>query len=131
MNLITNAYCFAMDQSGCRMLQKRLEQPEKEKFHARLLADTTGYFHELMMNNFGNYLCQKVIEMCSTAQLKTLLTSLFPFMPTVCLNNHGTRAVQAIIDSVRGHEDLIALFLQSIQGYMLAIILDVHGNHVI
>ena len=83
-----------------------------------------------MQDSFGNYLCQKMIMTCSINQLDDLLEILASNMPHICLNNHGTRAVQSIIARISEEEALIKKFVASIN-VNLNQILDDHGNHVI
>ena len=86
---------------------------------------------EIMLDGFGNYLCQKIIERMSSEQVKTTIAQLSVYLPEICLNNHGTRAVQALIEASRDDPEKIVAFLDSIQVNMYDIILDIHGNHVI
>ena len=113
-------------------MQKRLQECGRafldQIFEALCLKPE---FYVLMMDNFGNYLCQKIIECTNDSQIKTLLRTLLPHMSVICLNNHGTRAVQSVIERISGSSDLIDEFLRSITGNLYEVILDVHGNHVI
>jgi len=60
-----------------------------------------------------------------------LLNTLYDKMGMICLDNHGTRAVQSLIEKIKDFPELIHLFISSIYPNLLDIILDVHGNHVI
>jgi hypothetical protein len=58
-----NAYEMAKDQIGCRVLQKRLD--DGDPYTATLIFDRIrDYIPELMTDPFGNYLCQRLIELC-------------------------------------------------------------------
>ena len=127
--LIENALINSRDQSGCRLLQKKLDEGNRE-FQESLFDKILPFFHKIMQDSFGNYLCQKMIQTCSEAQLARLFEVLTPQMPVICLNNHGTRAVQSIIERITGSEALITKFISIIQ-VNLGQILDDHGNHVI
>lgn len=74
---------LAKDQSGCRMLQKRLEEGDEEE-HANLYNLIRPNFVELMNNSFGNYLCQKITEKCSKSQLKDIIQIISEDVVSIC-----------------------------------------------
>jgi hypothetical protein len=84
-----------------------------------------------MRDAFGNYLCQKIISTSTLDQINMILSTLYDKLGIICLDNHGTRAVQSIIEKIKESPDLIHVFLSSIYERILDIVLDVHGNHVI
>ena len=54
------------------MIQRKLEENEvgnREVFAACLVHIMFEVLPEVMMNQFGNYLCQKLIEVCSVSAL--------------------------------------------------------------
>lgn len=54
------------------MIQRKLEENEVEQrdiFAASLVHIMFEVLPEVMMNQFGNYLCQKLIEVCSVPAL--------------------------------------------------------------
>lgn len=53
-----------------------------------------------MSNQFGNYLCQKIIEMSDSFTLKQIVDSVISQIVDISLNIHGTRAVQTLIDKL-------------------------------
>lgn len=59
--LIENASQLAKDQSGCRLLQKKIEEGNKEVIMA-IYNNILPNFVDLMNNPFGNYLCQKITD---------------------------------------------------------------------
>ena len=54
---------LAFDQAGCRMIQKRLEDKSsasKERrviLSAALIHVMADFLHDVMTNQFGNYMC--------------------------------------------------------------------------
>lgn len=48
---------------------------------------------EAMVNQFGNYLCQKVIEAADPMTLSQIVNTLLHSLVTISLNVHGTRAI--------------------------------------
>ena len=84
------------DQTGCRMVQRKLEENEAEKrevFAASLVHIMSEVLPEVMMNQFGNYLCQKLIEVCSVDSLKLLVKAVVPSLVDISMDLHGTRCI--------------------------------------
>lgn len=60
LEIVQNIEVMAYDQTGCRMVQRKLEDNEAEKrdvFAASLVHIMYEVLPEVMMNQFGNYLC--------------------------------------------------------------------------
>lgn len=95
--------CF--DQAGCRMIQKKLEnmQPGESAFASALIHKMLPIFSKAACNQFGNYLCQRVIEICSVDELKSLIYSILPCLLDISLNQHGTRAIQILIEAISNY----------------------------
>lgn|SRR3984957_10171016 len=104
------------DQHGCRYLQKKLEENVPEH-RDMIFRETFGHFAELMtglvhffsvaktaahtylvIDPFGNYLCQKLLEYSSEEQRNVICESVAQDLVNISLNMHGTRAVQKLID---------------------------------
>jgi len=51
-----------------------------------------------MSDPFGNYLCQKLFEVCNDAQRTELVRIVAPTLVQISLNQHGTRAVQKLLE---------------------------------
>jgi hypothetical protein len=47
----------------------------------------------VMTNQFGNYLCQKIIEMADSDALHKIVMSVLGQIVDISLNIHGTRAI--------------------------------------
>jgi len=58
---------MCLDQHGCRFLQKELEDNDLSKRDI-IFNEVIPHIADLMSDPFGNYLCQKLIEKCTTAQ---------------------------------------------------------------
>ena len=93
--IIEQIHELAFDQQGCRMIQKRLEnvEPGESKFASVILESIIPFFTQVACNQFGNYVCQRLIELCPVSELKSLVYSLLPFFHEMSFNQHGTRAM--------------------------------------
>ncbi|KAJ1733960.1 hypothetical protein LPJ61_001315 [Coemansia biformis] len=117
------------DQHGCRYLQKKLEDGQESHVHM-IFTEVLPHFSLLMTDPFGNYLCQKLLEHCSEAQRTQIVTVAAPDLVSVSLNMHGTRAVQKMIDLLSNQEQIDAI-IEALRGYVVMLIRDLNGNHVI
>ena len=115
-DLIGQLHLLCQDQHGCRYLQKKLE--EKNDFYLNIIfKEIFPHFVELMVDPFGNYLCQRLMEHCREDQREALVESVAPHLVNISLNMHGTRAVQKMIDYLsasqgsRHVQDLVRIFI--------------------
>lgn len=49
---------------------------------------------------FGNYLCQKLLEHANDEQRTVLVNNAAPELVKIALNQHGTRALQKMIEFI-------------------------------
>ncbi|CAL9048607.1 unnamed protein product [Musa banksii] len=124
-------YYIAKDQHGCRSLQRKLDEG---KHQVDMIFDgVIEHVVELMMDPFGNYLMQKLLEVCSEEQLMQILFVLKED-PTnlvrISLNIHGTRSVQKLIETLKTRQQ-IALVISAMQHGILDLIKDLNGSHVL
>jgi len=127
--VMVNAYEMAKDQMGCRVLQRKLET--NDEFITRIVfSQTLLHFPELMVHPFGNYLCQKLVEVCSESQLKMLLDLIAPQLFDLSLDPHGTRVVQKVIE-IFGQAECIGMVAGALMNHTEELIIDLNGNHVI
>ena len=46
-----------------------------------------------MIDQFGNYLSQKILEVSSIDEIKLIIDSILPNLTEIAMNVHGTRAI--------------------------------------
>jgi hypothetical protein len=57
-----------------------------------------GFFPTLMVDQFGNYLAQKIFEVSTEEELGSIADSFLSELGNISLNVHGTRAVQSLVE---------------------------------
>ena len=85
------------------MLQKRLEEYDEAKgincdFKAALVQAVASFFADLMVDQFGNYLSQKIFEVANLEELELITDIIKPCLVDISMNVHGTRAVQTLVE---------------------------------
>lgn len=60
-----------------------------------------------------------------------IIDILEPVITQVCHNNHGTRAVQTLIEVIKTDGDRVKIILKALKPRIIETVLDVHGNHVV
>ncbi|KAI9319721.1 armadillo-type protein [Dichotomocladium elegans] len=123
-------YDLCKDQNGCRFLQKKLEESDSPDHLRMIFEEVQPHFGELMIEPFGNYLCQKLIEHCNDAERDLLVETVAPDLLKISLNMHGTRAVQRLIEFLSTPQQIHAVTV-ALDPNVVTLIKDLNGNHVI
>lgn len=133
-----NSLCF--EQGGCRMIQKKLENvnPGESSFVSALVQQILPIFAKAACNQFGNYLCQRVVEVCTEDDLKSLVYAVQLNLIEMSFSQHGTRVVQILLESISAywhknkslHFEMLAIVNEFNQD-ALAMCMHTNGNHVI
>ena len=132
-----NSLCF--DQGGCRMIQKKLENvnPGESAFASALLRSMLPYFDKAACNQFGNYLCQRVIEVSTEDEIKDIVYAVQPNLIDMSFSQHGTRVVQILLESIAAYwhknktlqYEMLAI-VEEFNQDALAMCMHTNGNHV-
>ncbi|XP_073124190.1 uncharacterized protein [Henckelia pumila] len=125
-------YHIAKDQHGCRFLQRMFDEGTSRDVQI-IYNEIIDHVVELMMNPFGNYLMQKLLEVCNEEQRMNILLRVTEEpgeLVRISLNTHGTRVVQKLIETLKTRQQ-ISLVISALEPGFLALIKDLNGNHVV
>ncbi|KAH9315064.1 hypothetical protein KI387_023691 [Taxus chinensis] len=125
-------YIIAKDQHGCRFLQKQFDDGSPEDVQ-KIFLEIIGHIVELMTDPFGNYLVQKLLEVCNEEQRMQILdvvTRKAGELVSISLNMHGTRAVQKLIEILKTPQQ-VSMVISSLMTGVVTLIKDLNGNHVV
>lgn len=128
-SMASEIYSLCKDQHGCRFLQKKLQE-QNPRYVDLVFSHTCPHVVELMTDPFGNYLCQRLLQYCTDEQRTMLVRTAAPEMVKIALNQHGTRALQKMIESI-SNQDQVDLIVGALQSSVVRLIKDLNGNHVI
>lgn len=84
-------YELARKQHGCRYLQSKFEGGNRDEI-GMIFNGLKGHFCELMYDQFGNYLMQKMFDVCNQMQMSELLSEIIATPATlkhICTDMHG------------------------------------------
>ncbi|PFH33316.1 Pumilio-family RNA binding repeat-containing protein [Besnoitia besnoiti] len=128
-----NIEMIARDQIGCRMLQRKLSEADAEEVKT-ICLEVLDCVIVLLVDPFGNYLVQKVVEECAEPQLLQLVRKLRPRIVDVCLSPHGTRAVQKLIEvcaKLPAASPSTTELLAALRPSIVLLAKDANANHVV
>ncbi|KAL3924498.1 MAG: hypothetical protein SGILL_001009 [Bacillariaceae sp.] len=139
---------LSRDQVGCRLVQQALDE-EGPMAATLILNEGLPFWGEAMVDPFGNYLFQKILEKITVEERVMLIKSVSTRLVNASLNLHGTRSVQKIVelcaideenlkkgstgDNIRDTEEDTAadVLTNALAPAAARLCIDSHGNHVI
>uniref|UniRef100_A0A803NE92 PUM-HD domain-containing protein n=1 Tax=Chenopodium quinoa TaxID=63459 RepID=A0A803NE92_CHEQI len=120
-------YHMAKDQHGCRFLQKKFDEGSFEDVQL-IFNEIIDHVVELMMNSFGNYLIQKLLDVCNDEPKNEDCT---------CGDQKPWRTCQnffeytwKLIESLKSRKQ-ISLVIRALEPGFIDLIKDLNGNHVV
>jgi hypothetical protein len=117
-----------------------------------ILEEGLSFWGEAMVDPFGNYLFQKILEKITPSERVVLVRSVSARLVNASLNLHGTRSVQKVVElcasdepimiaknkeqsssskTVESHETAASILTRSLTPAAARLCIDSHGNHVI
>ncbi|XAR59924.1 hypothetical protein NMG60_11033105 [Bertholletia excelsa] len=129
--IVGRIYVMAKDQHGCRFLQRKFTEGSKEDIE-KIFLEIIVHIVELMTDPFGNYLVQKLLEVCNEDQLMQILqavTQKSGDLVRISCDMHGTRAVQKVIETLKTPEQF-SMVVSSLKPGIVTLIKNTNGNHV-
>jgi len=130
---------LSRDQVGCRLVQQALDE-EGAMAATLILNEGLPFWGEAMVDPFGNYLFQKILEKITAEERVMLVKSVSTRLVNASLNLHGTRSVQKIVelcslDEEQGYksegDSAADLLTRALAPAAARLCIDSHGNHVI
>ncbi|XP_050365707.1 pumilio homolog 12-like [Argentina anserina] len=127
---------LAKDQYGCRFFQRAMEAEPKE-FTDMIFAEVIDDVANLMLDPYGNYVIQKLVEVCSEEQRTQILLrwTKNPFLfITLCLHSHfrnggRTRSVQKLLKKITTR-DQVSLFVSALYCGVVDLCTNINGQHI-
>ncbi|GAV86251.1 PUF domain-containing protein [Cephalotus follicularis] len=124
-------YLMGKDQHGCRFLQRKFSEGTREDVE-KIFTEIIDHIVELMTDPFGNYLVQKLLEVCNDEQRMQILQAITikaGDLVEISCDMHGTRAVQKVIETLTTPEQF-SIVVSSLKPGIVTLIKNMNGNHV-
>ncbi|XP_065869648.1 pumilio homolog 12-like [Euphorbia lathyris] len=123
---------LARTQEGSRWLQKKIDEQRSDQIEM-IFAELKDHVCDLVVDQFANVVLQKLFTVCSEEQITQLLISLITngqrFL-NICIHQHGTRAVQKMIEQMRTREQRFAV-VSALKFITVSLCKNNNGHHVI
>jgi len=146
-DLLGHVRRLSRDQVGCRLLQQSLDEEEGTNAATLILTEGLSFWGEAMVDPFGNYLFQKILEKITAEERIILVKSVSARLVNASLNLHGTRSVQKVVElcavdeanSIAEQscaknapaETAAEILSRALAPAAARLCIDSHGNHVI
>lgn len=127
-DFIGQIYSLCKDQHGCRFLQKQLDVSDENA--TIIFQEIHPYVIELMVDPFGNYLIQKLLENVNNEERVILVKNASVQFVQIALDSHGTRALQKLVECIDTEEEA-KIIVESLKNDVVSLSRDLNGNHVI
>jgi len=139
---------LSRDQVGCRLVQQALDE-EGPMAATLILNEGLPFWGEAMVDPFGNYLFQKILEKITAEERIMVVKSVSSRLVNASLNLHGTRSVQKIVELCTmdeenstesqnknvgdgtSEETASDVLTKALMPAAARLCIDSHGNHVI
>lgn len=130
-DLILNCFHYAKEQTGCRLLQKLIDD-NPNVVDDKLYPIISNQFVELSCDSFGNYFIQKILSFLSLDKIEKIfqmkIQNSFRMMS---LNPHGTRVIQKIFERVIKDEKLLSYYTLLLKPNLKDFFVDPNASHII
>ncbi|EEY63101.1 uncharacterized protein PITG_14747 [Phytophthora infestans T30-4] len=91
-------FAMSKDQNGCRLLQEQLDYEDRGDLCDVIYQESLEHLAEMMVDPFGNYLFQKLLERVKEKQRLVIIRRVSSNLVAAALNLHGTRSVQKVVE---------------------------------
>jgi pumilio RNA-binding family len=119
-------YDMAIDPYHCKTIQEKLNTKDVKVIN-KIYYEVMCNFTELMVHPYGNYVCQKLMDVVDD-NLKVNILNICKYHLVDMSNNiHGTRCVQKLIII----SDKYSVFEEVFKDHVVSMIHNIYGNHVI
>ena len=122
-------YSFITTQKGSRTIQNILTNANENEIDM-IISKIKNKLSDIMIDKYGNYFFQKLIEFCTPKQRHLLLLNIKDNFVEISNNSFGTHPLQLLIEQISTNQEK-EVVLKSIEGKEMNLSLDSRGTHVL
>lgn len=126
---LQNLSNFARTKTGSKKLQQVVAKSRPEEID-EIVQAVSSSMGELMVDIYGNYMCQTLVQSCSAAQRLKLLSGMKDSLIKIACDCKGTHALQNLIALANLNEEE-AIYQQSFVGHIVRLSKHPNASHVI
>ena len=129
LSIYNNFVDLAKEQFSCREIQNKITNNPKiiNILYPKLFEN----INELIIDPFGNYLIQSFLPYLTETQTYDLLNEISNDLNKICIDSHGTRVIQKLIDCNINSQNIILSLLNFIKPIFANLINDINACHII
>lgn len=120
---------FAKNQQGSKYLQRVLAKASPDILEF-IVIEVGDYLQDLMVDSYGNYFCQKLLQSCSSKQRLYLLKKISPHIINISCDKRGTHSMQSMIQLINMEEEEQTLE-DALSQHVISLCFDPNGTHVL
>ena len=117
------------NQATSRLSQIYLDNTSPEVIHL-IFQEISSQISSLLLDPYANYFCLKIFFFLNQNDRMMFLNYISRFLPNLCVNKISTYPIQCIVERL-GNIQEEETIINGIKKYLMKIILDVYGTHVI
>ena len=131
-DLLNNIEKISENQSGCRLLQNKLQQNSDRADDFYKSIKSKNILKKITIDSFGNYFIQKLLEYISSDLISEFFINIIcPSFMEISLNPHGSRVIQKLLERIYNNQNLMKIFNECLRNSMLEIFLNQSSTHII
>ena len=120
---------FPMNKNFSRSLQQQISKASPPKLK-KLLKTITPNMPNLMVDPYGNYICQTIFHSCSAEQRLKILYSLKGHIENIAYSPRGTHSLQNLISLASLIEEE-KFYFEELKGKIANMSRDINASHVV
>lgn len=120
---------YPNSKASSKKLQQLIAKSSPEEL-SKIIESISCIISDLMMDVYGNYMCQTLFHNCSAGQRLSLLSAMRSNLLTISFHPRGTHALQNLIAMTSLKEEE-TIYREEFQGKLIEMSKDNNASHVV
>lgn len=119
----------AVTKGGSKQIQREIERCSPKEIEV-IVQNVKGQIAPLMSDTYGNYMCQKLFQICNSVQRLELLEAMEDSLVSIAMDTRGTHSLQILIGLASMTEEE-QLYERAFRGHIIRLSRHEFGSHVV